>query len=163
VEEGAKVNLGGVAEGRRNAGPGAALDAQYATGTTADGFTQVNECTAELGTAAEGDVLAGASIAEQMRRLAQCLAMLGPSAFSIENRLQTIFGVCISDRFMPLILLIFAANVQWKSTQTAEGTTAEDIPMDQDAALPLKEEMPWMSMPQKPAEAYNTPKQREMN
>ena len=45
---------------------------------------------------------------------AWCLAMLGPSAFSMKNRLQTIFGVRISDRFMLLILLIFAANVRWK-------------------------------------------------
>jgi len=63
------VNPGGVAEGRRNAGPGAALDVQCATGTAADGFTQVNKCAAELGAAAEGDALAGASIAERMRRL----------------------------------------------------------------------------------------------
>jgi len=44
-------------------------------------------------------------------QVARCLAMLGPSAFSMKNRLQTIFGVRISDRFMPLILLIFVANV----------------------------------------------------
>ena len=35
--------------------------------------------------------------------------------------------------------------------------------MDQDAAPPLKEETPWISMPQKLAEAYNTLKQRKMN
>ena len=69
AEEGAKANLGGAAEGRRNTGPGTALDAQCVTGTTADGFAQVNECAAELGTAVEGDALAGASIAEQMHRL----------------------------------------------------------------------------------------------
>jgi len=77
VEEGAKVNPGGAAEGCRNAGLGTALDAQCATGTTADGFAQVNERTAEPGAAAEGDVLAGASIAEWMRRLARCLAVPG--------------------------------------------------------------------------------------
>jgi len=50
-------------------GPGAALDTQCVTGTAADGFTQVNECAVELGAAVEGDALAGASIAERMRRL----------------------------------------------------------------------------------------------
>jgi len=69
AEEGAKANLGGAAEGRRNAGPGAALDAQCATGTAADRFAQVNECAAEPGAAVEGDALAGASIAERMCRL----------------------------------------------------------------------------------------------
>jgi len=39
AEEGAKANLGRAAEGCRNAGPGAALDAQCVTGTAADGFT----------------------------------------------------------------------------------------------------------------------------
>jgi len=68
----------------------------------------VKECAAEAAAAAEGDTQVGASTAERMRR---CLAMLGPSAFSMKNRLQTIFDVRISDRFMPLILLIFAANV----------------------------------------------------
>jgi len=77
AEEGAKANPGGVAEGRRNAGPGAALDAQCATGTTADRFAQVNKCAAELGAAAEGDMLVGASIVEWMRRLAWCLAVPG--------------------------------------------------------------------------------------
>ena len=47
--------------------------------------------------------------------------------------------------------------------QTAEETIAEDIPMDQDTALPLKEEMPWTSMLQKQAEVYNTLKQRRTN
>jgi len=77
AEEGAKANPGGAAEGRRNAGPGAALDAQCATGTAADGFARVNEHAAEPGAAAEGDALAGASIAERMRRLARCLAVPG--------------------------------------------------------------------------------------
>jgi len=77
AEEGTKANLGGVAEGCRNAGLGAALDAQCVTGTAADGFAQVNERAAELGAAAEGDALAGASIAERMRRLARCLAVPG--------------------------------------------------------------------------------------
>jgi len=67
AEEGAKANPGGAEEGCRNAGPGTALDAQCATGTAADGFAQVNECTAEPGAAVEGDALAGASIAERMR------------------------------------------------------------------------------------------------
>jgi len=77
AEEGAKANPGGAAEGRRNAGLGAALDAQCATGTAADRFTRVNKHAAEPGAAAEGDALAGASIAERMRRLAQCLAVPG--------------------------------------------------------------------------------------
>ena len=38
AEEGAKANLGGVAERHRNVGPGAALDAQCATGSAADRF-----------------------------------------------------------------------------------------------------------------------------
>jgi len=38
AEEGAKANPGGVVEGHRNAGPGAALDAQCATGTATDEF-----------------------------------------------------------------------------------------------------------------------------
>jgi len=78
VEEGAKANPGRAVEGRRNAGLGAALDAQCATGTATDGFAQVNECAVELGAAAEGDMLAGASIAERMRRLPsawQCWAL----------------------------------------------------------------------------------------
>jgi len=88
AEEGTKANPGGAAEGRRNVGPGAALDAQCATGTAADGFAQVNERAAELGTAAEGDVLAGASIAERMRRLAQwrCLGSLLLIASHISRR-----------------------------------------------------------------------------
>ena len=67
AEEGAKVNLGGAVEGRRNAGPGAALDMQCATGTAVDGFAQVNERAAELGAVAEGNALAGASIAEHVK------------------------------------------------------------------------------------------------
>jgi len=55
-------------------------------------------------------------------------------------------------------------NKQWiellESIQTME-IIAEDTLMDQDAAPPLKEEMPWMLMPQKLAEAYNIPKQRK--
>jgi len=77
AEEGAKANPGRAAEGCRNAGPGAALDAQCVTGTAADGFAQVNERAAELGAAVEGNTLAGASIAEQMRRLAWCLVVPG--------------------------------------------------------------------------------------
>ena len=77
VEEGAKANPGRAAEGHRNTGLAAALDMQCATGTTVDGFAQVNERAVELGAAAEGDVLVGASIVEQMCRLARCLAVLG--------------------------------------------------------------------------------------
>jgi len=69
AEEGAKANPGGAAERRRNAGLGAALDAQCVTGTTADGFTQVKECAAEAAAAVEGDTQAGASAVERMRRL----------------------------------------------------------------------------------------------
>ena len=58
-------------------GLGTALDAQCATGTAVDGFAQVNERAVEPGTAAEGDTLAGASIAERMRRLAWCLVVPG--------------------------------------------------------------------------------------
>ena len=83
AEEGTKANLGGAAEGRRNAGPGAALDTQCATGTAADGFAQVNERAAEPGAVAEGDALVGASIAERMRRLARCLAV--PRFFVINS------------------------------------------------------------------------------
>ena len=74
VEEGAKANPGGAAERRRNVGPGAVLDAQCATGTATDGFTQVKEHAAEAAAAVEGDAQAGASAAEQMR-IAQCLAV----------------------------------------------------------------------------------------
>jgi len=69
AEEGAKANLGRAAEGRRNTGLGTALDMQCATGTTADRFAQVNERAVEPGAAVEGNVLAGASIVEQMHRL----------------------------------------------------------------------------------------------
>jgi len=62
VEEGTKANLGRAAEGHRNTGLGTALDMQCATGTTTDGFAQVNKHAAELGAVVEGDVLAGASI-----------------------------------------------------------------------------------------------------
>ena len=75
AEEGAKANLGGAAERHRNAGPGAALDAQCVTGTATDGFAQVKECTAEVAAVAEGDAQAGASAAEQMCRLTRCLAV----------------------------------------------------------------------------------------
>jgi len=77
AEEGAKANLGRVAERCRNAGPGAALDVQCVTGTAADGFARVKERTAEAAAAAEGDAQAGASAAEQMHRLARCLAVPG--------------------------------------------------------------------------------------
>jgi len=50
-----------------------------------------------------------------------------------------------------------------ESIQTTEETITEDMPMDQDIVPPLKEETPWMSMPQKLAEAYNTLKQRKTN
>jgi len=83
AEEGAKANPGGAAEGHRNVGLGAVLDAQCATGTAADGFTQVNKRAAELRAAAEGDTLAGASIAEWMRRLARCLVV--PRFFVINS------------------------------------------------------------------------------
>jgi len=75
AEEGAKANPGRAVEGCSNMGLGTVLDAQCATGTAADGFAQVNECAAELGAAAEGDMLAGASIAERMCRLAWCLVV----------------------------------------------------------------------------------------
>jgi len=88
AEEGAKVNPGGAAETRRNMEPGAALEAQCAIGTATDGFAQVKERAAEPGAAVEGDALAGASTAERMRMLRGCLAMPGPSAFSMKNRLQ---------------------------------------------------------------------------
>ena len=63
VEKGAKANLGRAVERRRNAGPGTALEAQYATGIAVDRFMQVKECAVEPVTAAEGDVQAGASTA----------------------------------------------------------------------------------------------------
>ena len=85
AEEGAKANPGRAAERCRNAGPGAALEAQCVTGTATDGFVQVKECAAELATAAEGDALLGASIVEWMHMLQVCLAMLGPSTFSMKN------------------------------------------------------------------------------
>jgi len=88
AEEGAKANLGRAAEMHRNAEPGAALEAQCAIGTTMDGFAQVKERAAEPGAVAEGDTLAGASTAERMRMLRGCLAMPGPSAFSMKNRLE---------------------------------------------------------------------------
>ena len=78
AEEGAKANPGGVAEGHRNVGLGAALDTQCVTGTAADRFARVNKCTVELGAAVEGDALVGASIAERMHRLPgawQCRAL----------------------------------------------------------------------------------------
>jgi len=62
TEECAKANPGGAGESCKNAGLGAALEAQCATGTAADGFAQVKERAVELATAAEGDVLAGASM-----------------------------------------------------------------------------------------------------
>jgi len=88
AEEGAKANLGGVVERCRNAEPGAALEAQCVIGTATDGFAQVKERAVELGAAVEGDALAGASTAERMCMLQGCLAMPGPSAFSMKNRLQ---------------------------------------------------------------------------
>jgi len=69
AEEGAKANPGGAAERRRNVGPSTALDAQCATGTATDGFARVKECAAEAAAAAEGDMQAGASTVERMRRL----------------------------------------------------------------------------------------------
>jgi len=50
-----------------------------------------------------------------------------------------------------------------ESIQTEEEILMEDIPMDQDIAPPLKEDIIWMLMLQRLAEAYNTPKQRKMN
>jgi len=68
VAEGGANALPGQAVGKReNASPGTALKARCATGTAADGLTQVNECAAEPVAAAEGDVRAGASTAERMR------------------------------------------------------------------------------------------------
>ena len=78
AEEGAKVNPGGAAERRRNAGPDTALEAQCAIGTAADGFARVKERAAEPGAAAEGDTLAGASIAEWMRMLPGAARVLRP-------------------------------------------------------------------------------------
>jgi len=78
AEEGAKANLGRAAERRRNAGPDTALEAQCAIGTAADGFAQVKEHAAEPGTVAEGDTLAGASIAERMRMLPGAAQVLRP-------------------------------------------------------------------------------------
>jgi len=77
VEEGAKANPGRAAERYRNAGPGTVLDAQCATGTATDRFVQVKEHAAEAAAAAEGDAQVGASTAERMCRLAQCLAVPG--------------------------------------------------------------------------------------
>ena len=77
AEEGTKANPGRAAEGCRNMGLGATLDTQCATGTAANRFTQVKECAAELGAVAGGDTLVGASIAERMHRLAQCLVVPG--------------------------------------------------------------------------------------
>jgi len=52
-----------------NAGPGAALEVQCATGTTTDGFVQVKEHAVEPATVVEGDTLLGASTAECMHML----------------------------------------------------------------------------------------------
>jgi len=71
AEEGTKANPGGAAERCRNAGPSTALDVQCATGTAADGFTQVKECAAEAAAVVEGDVQVGASTAEWMHRWGQ--------------------------------------------------------------------------------------------
>jgi len=79
AEVGAKANPGRAAERRRNAGLGTVPDVQCVTGTAADGFVQVKEHTVEVAAAAEGDVQAGASTAEQMRRLPsawRCWALL---------------------------------------------------------------------------------------
>jgi len=82
-EEGTKANPGRAAERCRNAGLSTALDAQCATGTAADGFARVKECTAEAAAVVEGDAQAGASTAERVRRLAQCLVV--PRFFVINS------------------------------------------------------------------------------
>ena len=69
AEEGANARLGDAAERCKNTSPGAALEAGYAAGIAADGLTQVKERAAEPVAAAEGDVQAGASMAERMRTL----------------------------------------------------------------------------------------------
>jgi len=79
VEEGANARPGDAAERHKNASPGAALEAGYATGIAMDRFAQVKECAAELAAAVEGDMWAGASIAEQMRTLLGAWRCLGSS------------------------------------------------------------------------------------
>jgi len=69
VEEGTNARPSKVGERCENASPRNVLEGGCATGTTADGFTQVKECAVEPVAAAEGDMRAGASTAEQMRML----------------------------------------------------------------------------------------------
>jgi len=77
AEEGANAHPSEVGERCKNASPRNVLEGGYATGTTMDGFAQVKEHAAEPVAAAEGDVRAGASTAEQMRTLP------GPPGFFI--------------------------------------------------------------------------------
>ena len=76
-EGGANADPEEVAQSRERAGPGAALEGGYAAGIAADRFARAEERAVEPGAAAEGDAQAGASTAERVRRLAQCLAVPG--------------------------------------------------------------------------------------
>ena len=83
AEEGANVCLGDAAERHENASLGAALEAGYAAGIAVDRLTQVKERAAELVAAAEGDMLAGARIAERMCMLLGAWRCLGSSLLSV--------------------------------------------------------------------------------
>jgi len=67
AKEGENADLGRAVERRRNAGLGAALEAECVTGATADGFVRMKKCAVEPVAAAEGDTQGGASTAERMR------------------------------------------------------------------------------------------------
>jgi len=111
AEKRANARLSEAGERRENVSPSTVLEGGCATGTAADGFAQLKERAAEPVAAAEGDARVGASTAERMRTLPGFLVMPGPSTFSMKNRLVNICCLPGSDRFKPLILLIFADNI----------------------------------------------------
>jgi len=67
AKEGENADLGGAVERCRNAGLGAALEVECATGAATDGFARMKKCTAEPVAAAEGDARGRASTVERMR------------------------------------------------------------------------------------------------
>ena len=88
-EGGANMDPEEVAQSHKRAGPGAVLEGGYAAGITVDRFMQAEECTVELGTAAEGDVWVGANAVERMHMLP------GVRPFYLLNEKSTCMIFCV--------------------------------------------------------------------
>jgi len=86
---GANAGPGEVVESCKSVGPSAALDGGYAAGISTDGFTQVEKMCSGAGRCSRRGCASGGGGEHSgaNAHAARCLAVPGPSAFSMKNRL----------------------------------------------------------------------------